>query len=84
MSKFVSEIIDSIKNEPTSWKDYKGFGCQKEDIIVYGYGNTRVLSTCGVKINDKTMPLTYIDKYRLDKAVSNWYKTVSLKTIMVV
>ena len=83
MSQFVDEIIKSIKENPTEWKDYRGYGLEKGNIIIFGYGNTKLLSICHVKINDKVMPTTYIDCWNLEGAVGNWYKTVKLNTILV-
>ena len=83
MSKFVNEILEDIKNEPTTWKDYRGWGVEKGNIQIYGYGNTKLLSICSVKINDKEMPVTYMDRWRMEKVVGEWYKNMELKTLLV-
>lgn len=83
MSKFVDEILESIKKEPTTWKDYNACGVEKGNIKIYGYGNTKLLSICSVKINDKEMPVTYMDRWRIEKVISEWYRTVKLETLLV-
>lgn len=83
MSKYVDEIIESLKTNPTHWKDYKGEGVEKGNIIVKGYGNTRILSVTNVYINDKWMPTSYIDNWKLEVAIMNWYRTVKLETLLV-
>jgi len=35
-------------------------------------------------INGKDMPLTYMDKYKLEGAVSEWYKSVPLKQLQLI
>ena len=81
MSKFVDEIIDDIKSNPDSWRDQIGYGIKKDRIIITGHGNSAILSVIDVYVNNKQITRTYIDAFRLEKAVSWWYKNVSLKTI---
>lgn len=82
MSKFVNEIIESIRNEPTSWKDYKACGVEKGNIIVYGFGNSKLLSICSVVLNGKEMPTNYMDRWRLEKVIGEWYRNAKLETLL--
>lgn len=81
MSKFVNEILIELKQTPESFKDYNGEGVQKNNIIVYQYSNSRVFSLIEVSVNNKNIPLSYIDRWRLESGIKNWYRTVSLKTL---
>lgn len=83
MSKFVDEIIKDLKENPHTFKDYHGIGVQKGNIIVYNYGNTPLLSVISVSINKKDIPTSYMDNWRLEVAVKNWYRTVSLSVLAV-
>jgi len=83
MSKFVNEIIKDLKENPQTFKDYQGFGVQKDNVIVYNYGNTRFLSIISVSVNGKHIPTSYIDNWRLEVAIKNWYKTVPLSVLSV-
>lgn len=78
MSKFVDDIIKDIETNPLNWFEYNGWGCKCGNTKVYGYGNSRFLSLAGVKINGNEMPLSYIDKWKLDIAIGKWYKSVPL------
>jgi hypothetical protein len=82
MSKFVTELIQDLKNNPTDFTDYFGMGVKKKDLVITDYGNTRLLSIIQVEINSKRIPLSYIDRWRLEGAVRKWYKTVSLNHLM--
>lgn len=83
MSEFVNEILENIKNEPTTWRDYDAYGVQKGNIKIYGFGNSKLLSICSVKINGKEMPVTYMDRWRMEKIIDEWYRTVKLKTLLI-
>lgn len=80
MSKFVDEIIRDIKKNPQSWEDVKGSGLKKGGIELccccVGY---RFLSVCFVEINDEEIPTTYWDKWKIETAVTWWYKNIDLK-----
>ena len=82
MSKYVSELIKDIKDNPTSWVDYHGEGIQKGDVIIYNYGNTRFLSVIRILIKEKDIPATYIDLWRLEVTIKNWYKIIGLKNLI--
>lgn len=81
MSLFVDKIIKDIKENPLSWTDWGGIGCANGNILVCNYGNTRVLSVISVLINSKEMPLTYLDRWKLEVTVGEWYKSVPLKQL---
>ena len=77
MSKYVDEIIEDLKNNPESFSDI-GFGLKKEGIRLTDFGNGAILSIVNVEIDGREIPTTNIDCYRLEKAIKNWYKTISL------
>ena len=83
MSKYVDEIIKDIKENPETFKDYKGFGLEKGRVKLYGFGNTALLSVIDVEINDKVIPTSYIDLWRLEVIIKRWYRTMSLSVISV-
>ena len=82
MSKYVNELIEDIKTNPTSWRDFKGCGIQKDNIIIYNYGNSKYLSVICVSINSEDMPTSYIDLWRLEVTIKNWYRNISLNTLL--
>lgn len=84
MSKFIDEIITDIKADPDSWRDQCGNGIKKGEVIITDHGNSALLSIIDVYVNNKRITRTWRDGYRLEKAVSWWYKNVSLKTLSVV
>jgi hypothetical protein len=81
MSKFVDEIIQDLKNNPKTFFDCRGVGVKKENIAVIGYGNTRVLSIIDVLVNGESIPTSYMDKWRLEVAIKNWYRNADLSTL---
>ncbi len=81
MSKFVDEILQDIKDNPNTFTDIGGNGIKKDNIEISGYGNTRVLSIIHVFINNKDIPKSWLDNWRLEVAVQQWYRTVSLDTL---
>ena len=83
MSKYVNEILTDLKENPQTFKDYCGRGVQKENVIIYNYGNTRVFSVISVSVNGKVIPTSYIDNWRLEVAIKNWYATVPLSVLSV-
>lgn len=83
MSKFVDEILKDIKENKNSWvKCSYGTGIKKDTIVVDNYGNSALLSIVHVLINNQDMPLTYMDRYRLEKAVGWWYRNIDLERAM--
>lgn len=81
MSQFVKEIIKDLTENPKTFSDYNGYGVSKGRTRVYGYGNTRLLSIIRVEMNGKVIPTSYIDNWRLEVAIKNWYRTVPLSVI---
>ena len=82
MSKYINELIEDIKTNPTHWRDYKGSGIQKDNIIIYNYGNGRYFSIIRVSINSEEMPTSYGDLWRLEVAIKNWYRNISLDILL--
>tara|TARA_R110000851_G_scaffold46804_2_gene113854 strand:- start:417 stop:668 length:252 start_codon:yes stop_codon:yes gene_type:complete len=82
MSKYINEILKDLNDNPTSFKDYHGQGVVKGNIRISQFGNTRMLSIIKVCLNDKDIPTSYIDLWRMETAIKKWYRTVSLKVLM--
>jgi len=85
MSKFVDEILDSIKTNPKDWTVVKtrGYftGIEKDNIIISQHGNSAILSIINVEINGVRIPTTYIDLFRLERAITKWCKTQSIEQL---
>lgn len=82
MSKFVEEIIKDITDNPTTWSNYSGQGVYKDEIYITQYGNGAILSLIRCYIKDSNVPITYKDRYKLEKAVTKWYKTINLSNLV--
>lgn len=83
MSIFVNELLNLIYNEKNNWKKCSnGTGIEKDNIIIKNFGNSKLLSIIDVKIDNQDIPLTYMDKYRLEKAVGWWYQNVELNQLL--
>lgn len=77
MSVFVDQIVASIRQYPVKWKlNNRGLACGP--LVVSGVGNTKLLSVAHVRIDGRDMPLTYVDKWRVEAAVLWWHENVSL------
>lgn len=84
MSKFVNELLNSIYNKKNNWKKCSnGTGIEMDNIIIEQFGNSRLLSIICVEIDNQNIPLTYMDKYRLEKAVGWWYQNVDLNQLLL-
>ena len=83
MSRFIEEILKDLKDNPETFMDYHGNGVQKGNIKIYQYGNSRMLSRLRVYINGKDIPTSYIDRWRLEAAITKWYRSVSLDVLKV-
>jgi len=82
MSKPVNEVVADIYKNPETWapetfhKNGAGgySGIKKDNIRIYGMGNTKILSIIHIHFNDSDFPTSYIDQYRLEKACLWWYE----------
>jgi hypothetical protein len=79
MSKFVDDIIKDIKQTPTKWDRYRGDGIRKGFLIISPIGGGPLFSVIQVEFEGVDMPLTYIDRWRLEVAVRKWFKKVDLE-----
>lgn len=86
MSKYVDEIIKDIRDNPNSWKRLDTGNCydgiQKGNIKLTQYGNTRLLSIINVEIDNVRQRKTYLDSWRLESAVTWWYKNIGLNHLI--
>ncbi len=82
MSLFVDQIVKDLKENPNTFTRYGRNGVQKENLIITGYGNTKMFSLIDVIIKTKNIPLTYCDRWKLEGAVKNWYKSIPLEHIL--
>lgn len=81
MSKYVDEIVKDIKDFSETWKAGRNNGLEKDDIIIFNCGNPRFISSILVKIKDIYVPLSYIDRWKLEIVVKWWYANIPLKII---
>ncbi|KKN79222.1 hypothetical protein LCGC14_0342390 [marine sediment metagenome] len=81
MSKFIEEIVTSIKSEPLSWEDNDGGELvnRSKGVLLLQYGNGVLLSCINVLINGKETPTTYFDGMKLEHAIKKWYKGIGLE-----
>ena len=83
--KAVKEIIDYIESKKFQWcKTDCGTGIYNTvyNIRINMVGNSAILSICNLYINDVQIPITYMDKFRLERAVNKWYKTINLTGLL--
>lgn len=78
MSKFVDETILSLKQEPENWLRDGYWTLTNKNVSIYWYGNTRALSVIDFSIDDERQPISYFDAWKLEVAVSKWYKNISI------
>lgn len=88
-SKYVQEILEDIKNNPTNWKhkdrhsreiETSNLGGKK--ILITSIGNFALLSIIDVIINDNIVPATtYTDRYKLEKAYYKWCENINIHSL---
>ena len=82
MSNYINEILKSIKTNHTDWTVVKKYGyftgIENGNIEITQHGNSAILSIIKVSISGVNIPTTYIDLFRLEKAITKWCKTQSL------
>ena len=84
MTKVVRTIIKDIKDNPSTWKaEDRLRGIVKGNIVINGYGNTRVLSVVDLSIGDGVLKLSYTESWKLEAVIAWWYKTCSAEHIGV-
>jgi hypothetical protein len=81
MSAYIDDIIQDIKNNPTSWEKCRT-GITKGDIILVGYGNTKLLSITDCYIDGIKQPSTFKDRWKMEAIIGWWYRTVNLETML--
>lgn len=79
MTKFVKEIINDMNENPLNWKETGGTGVYKDNITVKHVFNGPLLSCCSLEINQKDIPITWLDSFHLEKCVLKWRKNIPLK-----
>lgn len=85
MSKYISEIIQSIKKNPDNWtKHDNGCGIKHKtlNIKITNIGNSAILSVSEVYIDDCEVITTYIDCFRIERVVKWWYGNIGLTKIL--
>lgn len=85
MSKWVSEIIKDIKNNPTDWKPNSktGISNQKLNIQIKDVYNSAILSVSEIHVNGVNMwtKMCYIDRFRIEVGVNRWFKKAKLNQL---
>lgn len=80
MSVLVKEICEDIKKNPEKWKpnDIHN-GIERDNVEIYGYGNTKLLSCIHIRVNGRDTYASYMDKWNLESVVLWWYKNCNLE-----
>jgi hypothetical protein len=81
MSKYVDEIILSLEQRPNEWRSREGHELYREGIQITGHGNSTMLSIIDVWLNGIHQITTWKDRYRLERAVSKWFRVFDLKIV---
>lgn len=84
MSQFVDDIIHHLDKNSDLFT-HVGPGALRSvggDTDISGHGNTALLSIIKVRVQDEPVPLTYMDTYKLEKAVSRWFRNISLNHLI--
>lgn len=85
MSKFVSEIIESLDNDPTKWTnsadDYGYYNVESKDVCIKDCGHGAILSIIKVYVKNSLCTTTYVDKFRLEMAVNRWFKNATVEML---
>lgn len=86
MKRIVHQILDSIRNEPDKWSPSTRFGTNwdaitKDGVTIDGVGNTAILSMVNILIDKVDFATSYIERYRLEKAVLNWYQNCPMEKL---
>ena len=86
MRQVIKQILHSISTEPDKWEPYSCLcswdGIKKDDVKVGGVGNTKILSIIRVQVKDIPFTTSWIENYRLEKAVMKWYQSCDIETIL--
>jgi hypothetical protein len=88
MSKFVDEIVKDMRENPAAWviSSYR-MRLERDGVAVYDYGNGSkwhlmwLSSIVEVSVKEKTIPLSWSDKYKLEEACKHWLKNATLEMI---
>lgn len=79
MSVLVDEICKDIKKNPEKWKPNNNHnGLEKDNVEIFGYGNTKLFSIININVNGKITYSSYTDKWKLESTVIWWYKNCTL------
>lgn len=81
--KYIEDIIDDLKQNPESYRDFEGQGVYKNEILISRHGNGRIFSIIRVYVNGVLMPTTYCSLWRLETAITHWYNNVSLRKLIL-
>lgn len=87
MSKYIKEIVESIKNNPTHWRRHGEEGLVRGDIIISKCGNAQWwLGWYGTSIVEVTIKgkdtgqfLSWGDKAKIERAFNRWLRKADLK-----
>lgn len=84
--KLVEQILKDVKENPETWEPQASYakiwwnGIKKDNVVIRGFGNTRVFSVIEVYINGVEIEgVSYLNRWRLEAAVLWWYSKVPLE-----
>jgi len=82
-SNFVNQITKELRLTPNKYKNkLNGIVRIDNSVVIGGYGNCRALSLIDVSVGGVCVKTTYMDKWNLEKAISNWYRITSLDNLI--
>ena len=91
MSKSVDEFIKLLKENPKDWLNnsginypYKSLISKDESIKIEKHGNTCCLSVITLTCGNNEVLTTWFDRFKLENAVSEWFRNIGLKELEVV
>lgn len=85
MSKYIDEIVNSIRRNPNDWVRYGALGLKKGETTLEDTGNGSIwfffwiTSISNIKINGEDLPLTlsWIDHIKLEMAFKWWHRNMN-------
>ena len=82
----VKEVIKDMEVYPKEWGTLASAAgiyesIIKNNVLVTGYGNTKIFSVISLCIGTKEVQLSWFEKYKLEKAIVAWYEQASVEDL---
>ena len=85
MSKSVDEVIKLLKEDQKYWSNFSGFDPCYNSLIskdgcleIERHGNSCCFSIIILTCENNRIPITWFDRFKLEKAVSKWFRKAGL------